>query len=426
MSQSIKLQTSAILHVPLSKYDKNFTFIVNGESFHTSQLVADLLSQKVSNYHLVDPTINEISINTKNRGNFGQFLKLQNFEENHFSKEESKFICEIMKQLETTKIELNENRNKLIIDNSVDLLITDESFQEIFPKQYEDEIAFISTNFSEILHNQREKLKALSISTIERIINHPNLQLETEDDLLKFINELYLKSKEYSILYSYVHFRNVEINTIEEFINIFNIDDLDHSTWFSITNRLKEEIKNTNTNDSKRYKSKYNQIMYKSDKDFEGIFHFLINNSIIKDEIKITASSVYSGILEQLIQPYYPNNQFATDDINNSWICIEFIKHKVIPTHYTLRSNEWSVSSSHPRSWILEGSLDSQNWEKLDTQTECSYLKGRNLVHTFPIQNNDQPFKYFRIYQTGKSWNNFKTNYKLCFNCIEIYGHISE
>lgn len=337
MSQSIKLQTSAILHVPLSKYDKNFTFIVNGESFHTSQLVADLLSQKVSNYHLVDPTINEISINTKNRGNFGQFLKLQNFEENHFSKEESKFICEIMKQLETTKIELNENRNKLIIDNSVDLLITDESFQEIFPKQYEDEIAFISTNFSEILHNQREKLKALSISTIERIINHPNLQLETEDDLLKFINELYLKSKEYSILYSYVHFRNVEINTIEEFINIFNIDDLDHSTWFSITNRLKEEIKNTNTNDSKRYKSKYNQIMYKSDKDFEGIFHFLINNSIIKDEIKITASSVYSGILEHLIQPYYPNNQFATDDINNSWICIEFIKHKVIPTHYTLR-----------------------------------------------------------------------------------------
>ena len=139
---------------------------------------------------------------------------------------------------------------------------------------------FISSNFSEILQSQSEKLMTLSMSTIESIIDSPNLQLENEDQLLKFINELYNQLNEHSILYEYVYFSNVKCNTIEEFINFFDINDLNQSIWNSITNRLKEEIKNTNTNDSKRYKSKYNQIMYKSDKDFEGIFHFLINNSI--------------------------------------------------------------------------------------------------------------------------------------------------
>lgn len=102
MNQSIKLQTSAVLHEPLNKHDKDFTFIVNGESYHTSKFVADLLSQKVSNYHSIDPTINEITIKTQTSGNFDHFLKLQNFEESTFSEEGSKFIFEVMKQLETS------------------------------------------------------------------------------------------------------------------------------------------------------------------------------------------------------------------------------------------------------------------------------------------------------------------------------------
>ena len=117
MSQSIKLQTSAILHIPLNIYDKDFTFIVNGESFHVNKFVADLLSQKVSKYHSVDPTINEIIINTKNRGNFEKFLQLQNFEEICLSEEEMKFNCEIIKQLETSTIEIKENRSEITIDN---------------------------------------------------------------------------------------------------------------------------------------------------------------------------------------------------------------------------------------------------------------------------------------------------------------------
>lgn len=121
----------------------------------------------------------------------------------------------------------------------------------------------------------------LSISTIESIINSPNLQLENEDQLLKFINELYNQLNEYSIVYEYVYFSNVKCNTIEEFINFFDINDLNQSIWNSITNRLKEEIsKKTIKNNKERYNenkntnNQYNLIEYKPEKSFEGIFNF--------------------------------------------------------------------------------------------------------------------------------------------------------
>lgn len=142
--------------------------------------------------------------------------------------------------------------NPITIDNVVNRLIKDENFQEILPKFYQEEVEFISNNFSEILENQREKLKIFSINTIEKIINNSNLQFENEDELLQFINELYNELSEYSILYEYVYFSNVKSSSIEEFINIFDINDLNISTWYSISKRLIEEINNKN-----KYKNKY-------------------------------------------------------------------------------------------------------------------------------------------------------------------------
>lgn len=139
--------------------------------------------------------------------------------------------------------------NPITIDNVVNRLIIDENFQEILLKFYEEEVEFISNNFSEILENQREKLKIFSINTI---INNSNLQFENEDELLQFINELYNELSEYSILYEYVYFSNVKSSSIEEFINIFDINDLNISTWYSISKSLIEEINNKN-----KYKNKY-------------------------------------------------------------------------------------------------------------------------------------------------------------------------
>lgn len=43
-NSQIKLNTACLLNVPLHAYNKDFSFIVNGEEIKTSRLISDLLS----------------------------------------------------------------------------------------------------------------------------------------------------------------------------------------------------------------------------------------------------------------------------------------------------------------------------------------------------------------------------------------------
>ena len=110
MSETSKLQLkeSSILNVPLQIYEKNFTFIVNGEEFKTSQLISDLLSPKISKMHATDPTIDNYTLNTKHPGNFSNILQLANFKQLNIPKNEILFVVEILENLETLCIELDD------------------------------------------------------------------------------------------------------------------------------------------------------------------------------------------------------------------------------------------------------------------------------------------------------------------------------
>lgn len=281
MMQSIKLQTSAILHIPLDKYDNDFTFIVNGQYFKTSKIVADLLSSKISSYHSIDPTISDITINTHFKGDFQKFLQLQQFkEENISSIEEFLFIREIIKELGTEKVKIIENREDITIENVIERIEKDEKYREIYFDEFENEVKFIAKHFSEIISNQKESFLNLSLYIVDRIINDSNLQLENEDELLKLINEFYQKSHEFSVLYESVCFSNVEIETFEEFTNIFNVDDLNMSTWHSICECMKKGIR-SEPNKNQRYRSI--KFPFNPNQDFNGIFNFLGSNSNLNE-----------------------------------------------------------------------------------------------------------------------------------------------
>ena len=75
----IQLNLSAVLGIPLNKYDNDFAFIVNGEEFKTSRVVSDLLSPKIAKYHSIDPTIETFTINTAYKGHFELILNLINY-----------------------------------------------------------------------------------------------------------------------------------------------------------------------------------------------------------------------------------------------------------------------------------------------------------------------------------------------------------
>lgn len=78
---TLKLLTQSILQVPIGNYEQDFTFIVNGKEFQANKIVADLLSTKISKQHLLDPTLNQLTINTRTFGNFQHILDLLNFKE---------------------------------------------------------------------------------------------------------------------------------------------------------------------------------------------------------------------------------------------------------------------------------------------------------------------------------------------------------
>lgn len=421
------------MYIHLSKYEDDFTFIVNGEKFPTSRLFAELLSPKISDLRIQDPTICEYHINTKTKGNFNGILELKNFNLIQMKT----FILEILAELGTTSrdVYIESNKEEISIDNVINRISMHEN-KEIFAKNYNEEIEFVSSHFTEMNEKKKSEMKKLSNYSLWNIINNEHLTISNEDELVLFINEAYLESSENSNLYEFVLFTNVDSNTMKKFVEVVKFEDITGGIWESISSRLVEEVTNKEEQiklHEARYKSKFKaqeqpkqsvfkEIQY-SNKGFEGIINYFKRNSDIKNEIDITYSSDNCGGLNKpfdLIEYENGSKHFTTRNEENSWICIEFKNHKIIPTNYTIRSNECSQGFFHPLSWVIEGSNDKIEWNKLGEERNNRVLDGKNVVHTFPIQNK-QEIKYIRFRQIGPNSHN---DHYLYISAIEIYGQI--
>lgn len=410
---------------------ENFYFLVNGKRFKTSRIIADLISPKISQQHFNDPTINQFTINTKNKGVFSYIIDLASFKEIKIPEKEFPFIFETFEILEISpQTHLFNPTN----DNLLEQLKIRYKYQHIYLKTFKSEIDFISLHFNEFLESNNTQLFKLSPEILEQIINNPKLKLNNEDQLLSFINQLYINDSNYAYLYNYVHFLNVESSSIKEFLEIFDINDISKETWRSLSLRLMQQITTINEDESHENSERYRDrhffkgrskvFKFESNDKFCGIINYFRSNSDgnIDNKINITTSTTNSSFqgpknsicFEKL------DNYFASKDRNDSWICFEFINHSIIPTDYTIRSPNFSHNSQHLRSWLLEGSNDLNNWGVLDEQKDCSFLNGPNYIHTFHI---DKPkeVKYIRIKETGPNWN-INQNYNLVISAFEIYG----
>ena len=88
-------------------------------------------------------------------------------------------------------------------------------------------------------------MRNLSIDTLTRILSNDKLQLNTEDQLLKFVNKCYKSDSKYSILYETVLFEIVSSEVIKEFTLIFDNEDMNHETWLHLINWERIESKQT-------------------------------------------------------------------------------------------------------------------------------------------------------------------------------------
>lgn len=426
----IQLKTSNILRVPFNSYDV-FTFVVNGERFKTTRLIADLLSSKICQIHQTDPCIDEFIINTQSRGNFSSILNLINFDKKTIQENEAPFFSEIIEKLGPNSIDisLSNQAQEITIDNVFNLIKKHTLFSQIYSELIKKDIDFISEHFYELCEQHFDDINQLDINIITSIISNEKLQINDEDQLVLFINKLYTNENKYSLLYEFVYFENVSEDIMNKFIDIFDINDLTNETWKSISIRLKSEIKNTKKSEkTNRYKQeginlsheqKGINLSYEQDKEFNGIFKYLLSDGNIDEKLNITSSSILSD-------SYIPKNAILCNDHNklfysgnqkNNWLRIDFKEHKVILNNYTIKSHNTPRTM---KNWVIEGSNDNSNWTILDKRTNCEDVKGGNQVHTFSMSEQiKESYRYIQIRQTGKNWNN--DNY-LTIDSFEIYG----
>lgn len=275
-------------------------------------------------------------------------------------------------------------------------------------------------------------MKNLKTDTIERIISHWNFQIYSEDQLVKFINFLYQSEDEekieYSNLYSYVIFTNVSTNVIGEFLDEVNKDDLTKEAWNSISQRLKLPISKDKRKDPfSRYKGKFFPTI--DDNNFDGIIKHLAteSNGFISTKINITASPTNNNSNAPVNVTHFDQQDFyQSTSEKDSWICFDFQHNRVVPTSYQIKSYHRSASGHHPRTWVIEGKVDKNSeWEILDDQNDCSYLRGNEVSHLFDLKNvKEKEFRYIQIRQTGHDW--FGGCHHLSIGSFELYGTLIE
>lgn len=248
----IKLNKEAILNIPFKTYDE-FSFIVNDKIFKTTKIVAELISPIICRYHQCDPTINNFTITTKEEGDFNIILKLINFEEQTFPESQLPFISEVVEILGNDSIECKRNQPNLTKSNALKLLNEHLKFKIFYSESIQNEINFISSHLYEIIEEQENELNQLSIDALMLILNNENISLLKEDQLVNFINHLYFSDSKYSKLYDFVLFENVGTKAIDEFLNIYDINDMTNEIWAAISRRLQNnkncysEIKKSNS-----------------------------------------------------------------------------------------------------------------------------------------------------------------------------------
>ena len=425
MDYQISMGIETIQSISFDKFDKDFSFIVNGEIYQTSSFVATMLSHNVSKMLDQNWNTSYYEISTEYNGDFNQIIKLGEMKTISIKKEEINYFMNLMKKLGNnanfpffSKIFRKENI-------SYENVIQQIQMKKELGISFEDEIDFISSNFHNFYTQYPEDLSKLDIDTIEQIISNSKLKLIDENELFDVVLTLYRKSKEYSILFSYVVFLNLSTKSIQEFNRNFDINDMNNSIWENISYRLEKDI----SDDSKiAFKESHQEIL--SQRYIGHYYKYIIQhlsekchgNPYTQGIVDITYSSIWSesddvkNIFEQ------NNESFASKNVATSWIKFDFKGRKVSLDSYTLKTFNAEKYLNHLKSWILEVSNDDLNYQKIDQQENCDLLNGCLKESVFKVLNLP-PQRYIRLTQTDENWFG---DFYLNLNQIEFSGILSE
>jgi hypothetical protein len=100
-----------------------------------------------------------------------------------------------------------------------------------------------------------------------------------------------------------------------------------------------------------------------------------------KGIISITSKSGEESELKRLFD-LRSESSFRSADERDQWVCWDLGDKFIRLTHYTIKAS----NSDYPKSWVVEGSTDNENWIEIDRRKNDSHLKKPLAVQWFDVR----------------------------------------
>jgi hypothetical protein len=191
------------------------------------------------------------------------------------------------------------------------------------------------------------------------------------------------------------------------FFSLFALPDLiDHRLCASISRRLIRHYDEV-------------ELPSKEAGSLDGIISYLSRkhggNVHDKGIVTITSKSVDPKYAPRNVADLTSDSSFCSKNEPGQWVCWDFGKMRVRPTHYTIRS-------AYLKSWVVESSLDGEAWTKIDRKTDNVDFKAWLGPASFAVSKSAE-CRFIRLTQTGKnhSWND-----DLSILAFEVFGTLLE
>jgi hypothetical protein len=136
-----------------------------------------------------------------------------------------------------------------------------------------------------------------------------------------------------------------------------------------------------------------------------------------KGIVSVTAKSLFADpqySLKAVTNLRSESPVFWSTDAPGQWVCWDFHNLSICPTHYTIRSHLVT-------SWVIEGSLDGENWTEIDRQRNIEDFKECNTA-SFAVSH---PGKY-RLIRLTQPDKNHRGDDLLGLGPVEFFGTLFE
>jgi hypothetical protein len=407
------------------KDDNDFTLVVGSRCYQCPTMIAEFLSPRVCDLHALDPTAKELLVLIDDpKDVFSELLSLGDGKTIAIDSAKRSAIMAICGELWNS--ELYENLRQGTSDEvTVEGVIERLTYRSRMHSDTSEEVEFLASHFYDISDPMNE-LRALPLSVVRDVVSHPSLRVASEDSLYDFIvSQL---SEDPSAL-ECVRFEYLSVAKFVGFVDLISnaFECLTPRLWESLRSRLSFPVLAQSTNDrvflAVRRVSEFRPSPYSP---WNGIISYLTRrfggNVHDSNVVAITASS-NNGNFEKYAADLAVNNCFCSQNAPNSWICYDFKRRKIMPTHYSIGSYfNGSRGNNHPKDWVIEGSNDGTSWMEIDRREDNSDLNASNVTRNFAVARSVE-VRMIRLRQIGA--NHFGDHY-LLLSSFEIFGSLIE